>query len=330
MQQGGESGRADDRDQRVACVRLHHDVPGIVPGPHHSRTRSTSSRSASSLIRCAGPGRGRRKHRLQPRAPRRAPGAGRRRRRRLRRLSGGLRIDRRRHVGTWSTCSTELTGSSFMTTDLAGNQIAGFYPGASTPRLRALGARPGREARLRVGRRDDPGGDAAARARVCRGGVPARSTTRRSRSCPSRAEDLREGIDRAWALIGSDYEMAVIDQKTGLGVEDLVAARAVRRRHPWRASARSCISRVVSSTIPAAPAERDRGSDRRRRRLPRRAVQGTDARAAARDRGPHGFAGRDVRGGAARPQEQGYTPTNSSIDSTGVSRSTLARSTTSG
>jgi adenosine kinase len=35
------------------------------------------------------------------------------------------------------------------------------------------------------------------------------------------AEDLRAGIDRAWCVIGSDYELAVIGQKTGLSVEQL-------------------------------------------------------------------------------------------------------------
>ena len=37
------------------------------------------------------------------------------------------------------------------------------------------------------------------------------------------ADELREGIDQAWGVIGSDYEMAVIEQKTGLTVSDLVA-----------------------------------------------------------------------------------------------------------
>jgi len=37
------------------------------------------------------------------------------------------------------------------------------------------------------------------------------------------AEELREGISLAWALIGSDYEMAIIEQKTGLTVDDLTA-----------------------------------------------------------------------------------------------------------
>ena len=36
-------------------------------------------------------------------------------------------------------------------------------------------------------------------------------------------DELQEGIDHAWGVIGSDYEMAVIEQKTGLAVSDLVA-----------------------------------------------------------------------------------------------------------
>ena len=68
---------------------------------------------------------------------------------------------------------SEFTGSAFMSADLAGNQIAGFYPGASYAAARTVGARAGPRRRFRDGRRDDPRGDAAACPRVCRVRVPA-------------------------------------------------------------------------------------------------------------------------------------------------------------
>ena len=69
------------------------------------------------------------------------------------------------------------------------------------------------------------------------------------------ADELREGIDQAWGVIGSDYEMAVIEQKTGLTVSDLVAPSAVRRSDASPSMAPSSISRVSTSQIPAVAAE---------------------------------------------------------------------------
>jgi adenosine kinase len=114
----------------------------------------------------------------------------------------------------------ELTGSAFMIADLDNNQIAGFYPGAS---VHAEG--------IAVG-------EAAAAARV---GVVSATTLEAMRKhaaeiaaagCPLLydpsqqvvslpAEDLLAGIDAAWAMAGSDYEFAMVAQKTGLGVDAL-------------------------------------------------------------------------------------------------------------
>jgi adenosine kinase len=117
---------------------------------------------------------------------------------------------------------SELTGSAFMSADLAGNQIAGFYPGASVAAadLSVLDLGRGsvfgmvgattREAMQRHAREFAESG--------CRLVYdPSQQVVSLS------AEELREGIERAWGVIGSDYEMAVMEQKTGLGVSDLVA-----------------------------------------------------------------------------------------------------------
>src|SRR5215211_4433672 len=116
----------------------------------------------------------------------------------------------------------ELTGSAFMSADLAGNQIAGFYPGASNAAAELSVLDLGRGAVF---------GMVGATTREAM-----RRHAREFAECGCRliydpsqqvvsldAEELREGIYRAWGVIGSDYEMAVIEQKTGLSVSDLVA-----------------------------------------------------------------------------------------------------------
>ncbi|MGH2615311.1 MAG: carbohydrate kinase family protein [Thermomicrobiales bacterium] len=115
---------------------------------------------------------------------------------------------------------SELTGSSFMTTDLAGNQIAGFYPGASTHACELSVRDLGRDAvfgfvgptTLEAMRRHARE-FAEAGCRLIYD--PSQQVVSLSK------EDLSEGIDNAWAVIGSDYEMAVIGQKTGLSIDDL-------------------------------------------------------------------------------------------------------------
>jgi adenosine kinase len=117
---------------------------------------------------------------------------------------------------------TELTGSAFMSADLAGNQIAGFYPGASITAAQI--------SVLDVGRRAVFGMvGATTREAMQRHAREFADSGCRLIYDPSQqvvsltAEELREGIDLAWGVIGSDYEMAVIEQKTGLSVSDLVA-----------------------------------------------------------------------------------------------------------
>jgi adenosine kinase len=149
---------------------------------------------------------------------------------------------------------TELTGSSFMTTDLSGNQIAGFYPGASSHAETISVFDVGRHAIFGfVG--------ATTREAMRRHAQEFAKAGCRLVYDPSQqvvslnAEELLEGIESAWALIGSDYEMAIIEQKTGLSVDDLAA------RIPFvgvtfgkQGSALRYEGRVVA--IPAAPAER--------------------------------------------------------------------------
>ena len=114
----------------------------------------------------------------------------------------------------------ELTGSAFMTADLAGNQIAGFYPGASSRAVEI--------SVLEVGRRAKFGLVGATSLEVMR----RHAAEFADAGCrlvydPSQQvvaispEDLLTGIGVAWAVVGSDYEFAMIEQKTGLDVDAL-------------------------------------------------------------------------------------------------------------
>jgi adenosine kinase len=115
---------------------------------------------------------------------------------------------------------SELTGSSFMTTDLAGNQIAGFYPGASSMASELSVFDLGRDAVFgfvgpttleAMSRHAKEFAESGCRLIY----DPSQQVVSLSK------EALLEGIENAWALIGSDYETAVIEQKTGLSVDDL-------------------------------------------------------------------------------------------------------------
>jgi adenosine kinase len=117
---------------------------------------------------------------------------------------------------------SEMTGSAFMTADLAGNQIAGFYPGASSVAEQLSVLDLGREAVVGIV------GPTTREAMRRHAREFAESGCRLVYDASQQVvslseEELREGIDHAWAVIGSDYEMAVIGKKTGLSVDDLVS-----------------------------------------------------------------------------------------------------------
>ncbi|MCD6031524.1 MAG: PfkB domain protein [Thermomicrobiales bacterium] len=148
----------------------------------------------------------------------------------------------------------ELTGSSFMTTDLSGNQIAGFYPGASNHASELSVLELGREAVFGfVGPTTLEAMRRHAR-EFAESGCrliydPSQQVVSASR------EDLLAGIEHAWALIGSDYEMAVIEQKTGLTVDDLA------QRVPFVGVTLGKFGSELrfegrTMSVPAAPAER--------------------------------------------------------------------------
>ena len=114
----------------------------------------------------------------------------------------------------------ELTGSAFMNADLHGNQIAGFYPGAASHATEVSVLDVGAGAQFGVVGATDLAVMRQHTVQFAESGCrliydPSQQVV----GCPG--EDLLAGIERAWALIGSDYEYAVMEQKTGLGLDAL-------------------------------------------------------------------------------------------------------------
>src|SRR5215218_9778362 len=98
---------------------------------------------------------------------------------------------------------SELTGSAFMSADLAGNQIAGFYPGASiaaadlsVPELgrRAVFGMVGATTREAMQRHAREFAESGCRLIY----DPSQQVVSLA------ADELREGFDQAWGVIGSD------------------------------------------------------------------------------------------------------------------------------
>ena len=115
-----------------------------------------------------------------------------------------------------------LTGSSFMMSDRTGNQIAGFYPGASdragqiSLREIAAGASLGIVSATAL----DVMNQHAAEIAGC-GTKLVFDPAQQVIAMP--AEDIVRGVDLAWMVVGSDYEHGIITNKTGLTTDDLAA-----------------------------------------------------------------------------------------------------------
>jgi adenosine kinase len=146
----------------------------------------------------------------------------------------------------------EITATGFTTTDLDDNQLTGYYGGAMG-RAAMLGlddATPGAEA-LIVGPNDP-----AAMIRLvkeCRErGLPfvfdpAHQLPRLS------AEDVAEGSRGAWILIGNDYELELIMQRTGNSMDRLVELAEIVVTTLGRDGSRIA-TRKGTVDIPPAPA----------------------------------------------------------------------------
>lgn len=110
-----------------------------------------------------------------------------------------------------------LTGSSFMLNDLAGNQIAGFFPGASKAAAEVSVRELAREARYGIVGATTLEAMRRHSAEIAES--PCRLVYDPSQQVVAMpGEDLVAGIEGAWAVTGSDYEYAMLERKTGLAV----------------------------------------------------------------------------------------------------------------
>jgi adenosine kinase len=146
----------------------------------------------------------------------------------------------------------EITATGFTTTDIDDNQLTGYYGGAMG-RAGMLGlddASPGAKA-LIVGPNDPT---AMIRlVRECRERAmrfvfdPAHQLPRLS------PEDVAEGARGAWILIGNDYELELIMQRTGHSMAELVELAEIVVTTLGREGSRIA-TRAATIDIPAAPA----------------------------------------------------------------------------
>ncbi len=117
-----------------------------------------------------------------------------------------------------------LTASAFMMADLKNNQIASFYPGPGSQTTSIDLAELGNRCRFGIVGPTDP---EVMRLHVRQLGAsscklifdPAFQIIILS------AEDIQEGIDAAWCVVGNDYEFAMMERKTGLTVADIAAQK---------------------------------------------------------------------------------------------------------
>jgi adenosine kinase len=115
-----------------------------------------------------------------------------------------------------------LTASCFITTDLDNNQITGFYPGAMGRAEQAkIGALPGGRPALAIVSPNDPGAMKAYPEECRRLGVPFLYDPGQQVIALD-GPTLLEGVTGARALVVNDYELAIVQEKTGLALPGLL------------------------------------------------------------------------------------------------------------
>ncbi|MBA2754808.1 MAG: carbohydrate kinase family protein [Chloroflexia bacterium] len=113
-----------------------------------------------------------------------------------------------------------LTASAFMMADLSGNQIASFYPGPSGIVLDAPVREAARSSRYGIVGATSPDVMRRHAAEIAAGGT-------RLFYDPSQQivvmppEDILAGIEPAWGVVLNDYELGMLERKTGLGLDAL-------------------------------------------------------------------------------------------------------------
>lgn len=114
-----------------------------------------------------------------------------------------------------------LTASCFITTDRDNNQITGFYPGAMGRAAECtIAGLPGPRPELVVVSPNDPGAMKAVPEECRKLGVPFAYDPGQQVIALS-GDDLKQGLQGAKLLFTNDYELAMVQQKTGLDLEGL-------------------------------------------------------------------------------------------------------------
>lgn len=116
-----------------------------------------------------------------------------------------------------------LTASAFMMADTQNNQIASFFPGPANLSAEIDVTSLGNRAKYGIVGATDP------QAMINHAAQLGRSSCKMIYDPAFQiiilsAEDLLAGIDQSWAVIGNDYEFAMLERKTGLTV-DAIADR---------------------------------------------------------------------------------------------------------
>ena len=146
-------------------------------------------------------------------------------------------------------CEDVGTANGFITTDLDDNQITAFFAGAM--------ARSGALDLTQLTGVSDvvvaaDAADGMARHIREAATLEARLTFAPAQQIPSMGDDvLRAGLDAAWLVVGNDYEMDMIRERTGVSVDALRARRMVAVTRGAAGSELHSSDGVI--TVPAAP-----------------------------------------------------------------------------
>ena len=149
-------------------------------------------------------------------------------------------------------CDDVPTASCFITTDLDDNQITAFFPGAMA-RAADIDLRALEDVDHVVITPDSPDGMAVhiAQAR----GMAARLVFAPAQQIPSiDDETLVAGLDAAWLVVGNDYELELVRNRTGRDVTQLARRSIVALTQGARGSQLHAGGEVV--TVPAVPPRR--------------------------------------------------------------------------
>jgi adenosine kinase len=116
----------------------------------------------------------------------------------------------------------DFTSTSFMNSDLAGNQIAGFYPGAGSHSDELDLTDQARAATYGLVGAAAPTAMKKHAAEIAASGAKlVYDPSQQIVALP--AEDLAAGIEMAEIVVGNDYEFGMLERKTGLTLDDITA-----------------------------------------------------------------------------------------------------------